>query len=111
MAAQLTFAMYRPKKGKSAQLKKILKDHVPTLHKLELITKKSSHIVESENGTIIEIFEWTSVKAKDIAHKHPAVRAIWGKMMDICTFPPMEDLPEAKHSFPNFKILKSSPKK
>jgi len=109
MAAQLTFAMYQPKKGKSAQLKKILKDHVPTLRRLELITDNAAHMVESENGTIIEIFEWTGVKAKDTAHKHPEVRAIWGKMMDICSFPPMTKLPESGHAFPNFKVL--NPKK
>jgi len=99
---KIAMAMYKPKKGKSEELKNILKEHLPTLRKMELITERPPLLLESENGTIIEIFEWTGDAAKDAAHKHPAIRVIWGKMMDICSFPSLKDLPEAKHSFPNF---------
>lgn len=105
MATSIAFAMYQPKKGKSAALKKILKDHIPTLRRLELITKNSAYMVESENGTIIEIMEWKGAAAKKAAHQHPAIRAIWGKMTGICSFPAMKDLPEALHSFPNFNVI------
>lgn len=106
METSIAFAMYQPAKGKSEELKQILKEHIPTLKRLGLITDSPAYMLESENGTVIEVFEWTGDEAKDIAHKHPAVRAIWGKMMDICTFPKMHDLPEANHSFPNFKQAK-----
>jgi len=105
MSTKLAMAMYKPKEGKSAELKAILKDHIPMLQKLELISANTAYMVESQNGTVIEIFEWMDDSAKDVAHKHPAVRAIWGKMMDICSFPHLQDLPEAKHSFPNFSVL------
>lgn len=107
MSTSLAFAMYKPMAGKSEYLKAILKDHIPTLQKLELITANTAYMLESGDGTIIEVFEWTGDEAKDIAHKHPAVRAIWGKMMDICSFPSMKELPEAERSFPNFNILTS----
>jgi hypothetical protein len=102
---QLAFAMYKPKKGKLTTLKKLLKDHIPTLRKYELITDKGAFMIQSTDGTIIEIFEWTSEEAKNAAHRHPAIMKIWGPMMPICEFPHMEDLPEASRSFPNFKII------
>ena len=103
---QLAFAMYKPKKGKLAELKKLLKDHIPTLRKYELITNKGAFLVQSTDGTLIEIFEWASEAAKDAAHKHPAIMKIWGPMMPICEFPAMENLPEAAKSFPNFKVIR-----
>lgn len=106
MPASLAFAMYRPKKGKSKELKKLLKNHIPTMEKLGLITKHSAHRVESKDGTVIEIFEWKGDAAKKKAHSHPQMRAIWGPMMEICDFPLMKDLPESKLFFPNFKLLK-----
>jgi hypothetical protein len=99
---RIAMAMYQPQEGKSAELKTILKEHIPTLQQLELITDRPTLSFESTNGTIIEVFEWLSDTAKDVAHKHPAVRMIWGKMSGICSFPSLKDLPEANHSFPNF---------
>ncbi len=106
MSTKIAMAMYQPKKGKSGELKKILKEHLPTLQRLELITDRTPYVLESENGTIIEVFEWTGDAAKDAAHRHPAIRALWGKMMDICTFPALKDLPEAEKIFPNFRAAK-----
>jgi len=106
MPVELTFAMYRPKKGKEKELKKILKNHFPTLRRLGLITENSAHRVESKNGTVIEIFEWKNAAAKKKAHTHPDMRAIWGPMMDICDFPTMKNLPESESVFPNFKVVK-----
>lgn len=102
---KLAIAMYKPREGKSEELKKILKDHIPTLRKYELITDSSAFMVESDDGTIIEIFEWTGDDAKDHAHEHPAIRSIWGSMEGICDFPPLKNLPESKTPFPNFDVL------
>jgi hypothetical protein len=104
---KLAFAMYKPKKGKDAELLELLKDHLPTLRKYELITDKGSFFVKSGNGTFIEIFEWASEEAKNVAHQHPAIMKIWGKMMPMCEFPAMKDLPEAAKSFPNFEIVEA----
>jgi len=102
---KLAFAMYQPKKGKEDELRRILKDHLPTLKKYELITDKGSFFAKSSNGTFIEIFEWASDEAKTVAHQHPAIMQLWGKMMPICDFPTMKDLPEATKSFPNFELV------
>ena len=104
----LVFAMYKPKKGKEKELGALLKDHLPTLKKYELITGKDAFFAKSSNGTFIEIFEWASEEAKTVAHQHPAIMQIWGKMMPICDFPAMKDLPEAAKSFPNFELVSTA---
>lgn len=86
-------------------LLKILKRHVPTLREYGLIRDTPAYMLESEDGTILEIFEWKDEKAKQAAHEHPAIRTIWGEMEGICDFPSLSDLPEAKTRFPNFKVV------
>jgi len=100
-----TFAMYKPTSGNEEQLRSILEDHIPTLRKYELIIDHTAYMLQSEDGTIIEVFEWANEKAIEVAHEHPAIRTIWGKMEGICEFPSMRDLPEADQRFPNFSIL------
>ncbi len=97
--------MYKPKDGSEEDLKNILKDHLPVLKQLGFITGAGHFFARSANGTLIEIFEWVSEEAKVAAHQHPAVREIWGRMMPICEFPALKDLPEAQNRFPNFDLL------
>ncbi len=97
--------MYRPKPGKEKALKELVSQHFPTLKAYELVTDKHNFIAQSEDGTIIEIFEWTGDSAIDAAHQHPAVTAIWEKMAPICDFPVLRELKEAETSFPDFKVI------
>jgi hypothetical protein len=101
----LTFAMYKPNEGKETELQEILKDHIPTLKDLELITDRAPATLRAKDGTIIEVFEWKSHDAVETAHKHPAIGQLWGKMGAICTFPGMEGLTEAHQPFPAFDII------
>jgi len=105
MSTILAFAMYRPAPGKKEELQEILKDHIPTLRELGFITDGTAYSLESKDGTLIEVFEWVGEEAKTEAHHHPAIRTIWAKMMDICTFPGMNTLPEAEKGFPGFEVV------
>jgi hypothetical protein len=103
-----TLPMYKATSEENhKQLLEILKKHVPTLRKYELITDTPAFMLQSDDGTIMEVFEWKDEKAKNIAHEHPAVRTIWGEMEGICTFPSLGDLPESKNMFPSFKVINS----
>lgn len=104
MSTSLAMAMYKPKEGKAAELQQILDEHIPRLRELDLITTLEAITAISADGTLIEIFEWKSDEAKTVAHQHPAIMAIWGRMMPICEFPALKDLPEAQRPFPNFKV-------
>ncbi len=103
-----TFAMpmYKAiKEENQSKLREILKKHVQTLRKYELITNAPVMLLESEDGTLMELFEWKDENASRVAHEHPAIRKIWGEMEGILEFPVLSNLPEANRRFPNFVVL------
>lgn len=106
--SSLAIAMYKPTEGNAEKLREVLQEHIPALRKYELITDNTAYMVQSADGTILEVFEWTGDEAKNAAHEHPAIRSIWGKMEGLCEFPGLKDLPEAKKAFPNFDMLKAN---
>ena len=101
----LAFATFKPKSGKEQVLLELVQKHLPILRELELATDKSNYIAQSNDGTIIEVFEWTSLNAIKAAHQHPAIADIWEKMTLIADFVPMNSLTESQKPFPGFAIL------
>ena len=96
-------ATYRPHEGQEAAFQALVDKHVPLLRAEGLITDAPALLLKSENGTLLEIFEWKSVEAKDAAHKNEAVMGLWTAMTDIADFPPLSMLPEAAHPFAGFQ--------
>lgn len=101
----LAIATYTPKAGHEKELFELVKRHLPVLRELEFATDRSNYIAKSQDGTIIEVFEWTSLDAINAAHQHPAIANIWEKMTLIADFHPMTTLPEGKKPFPGFELL------
>jgi quinol monooxygenase YgiN len=96
-------ATYRPHEGKETAFQTVLDKHIPTLRAEGLITDSPTLLLKSENGTLIEIFEWKSSEAIDAAHQNAAVQVIWNEMMEIADFPPLSTLPEAGRPFADFR--------
>ena len=105
MTAQLTIALYRPNPGQDGPLRDLIARHVPTLRRLELITDRDAILARSVNGTYMEIFEWRSPAAKDAAHQHPDVAAVWEAMAEIAELLPLGSLEEAQIPFANFELV------
>jgi hypothetical protein len=101
----LAIATYKPKAGNEEALMKLVEKHLPTLRELGLATEKPSYLAKSKDGSIIEVFEWTTMDAIRAAHEHPAIADIWEKMTLIADFPPLTSLPEANRPFPGFEII------
>lgn len=102
MSPEIVFAMYRPNAGKEKELEQLVKQHSPTLRKLELITDREVVLARAKNGTIIEVFEWRSKDATKRAHEHPAVAQIWEQMGKYGSFATLGSLDEAASEFPHF---------
>jgi quinol monooxygenase YgiN len=100
----LAFATYKPKEGQEEALMALVEKHLPVLRELQLATDRANYIARSKDGSIIEVFEWTSMDAINAAHQHPAVTDIWEKMTMIADFLPMSALPEANRPFPGFEM-------
>ncbi|MBI3722771.1 hypothetical protein HY251_02285 [bacterium] len=99
---EVVFAIYRPHAGKAKELEAIVARHMPTLREMELVTERPSILVRSEDGTLIEVFEWCSNDAAQKAHEVPAVAKIWEAMGKVSDFATLGSLAEAKEHFPHF---------
>jgi len=102
MEPVVVIAAYRPKPGKAEALQQIMRAHLPTLRKLELVTDRESIMMEAKDGTIVEVFEWRSKAAIEQAHTNPTVLEMWGKYAEVCDYIPIGQVPEAAVLFSGF---------
>lgn len=76
---------YVPKRGKEAELLKLVQRHEPALRKTGLVTAEPFRVwkaydIRKEREQFIEYFEWRDGKASDTAHQTPEVMAVWEPM-------------------------------
>jgi len=93
---------YKPKPGKAEALRSLASSHVQRLRAEGLVTPREAIIMEANDGTIIEVFEWKSKEAIESAHKNPAVQVLWKEFSDVCDYVPVASIAEAKQLFAEF---------
>lgn len=101
----IVIAAFRPKQDKNELLMEAVREHLPLLRKEDLITERKGYAMKSEDGSIIEIFEWKSEEAIGRAHKSEAVLKLWKKFEEACEYIPLRELKESDNIFPEFKPL------
>lgn len=101
----VAIALYRPHPGKEDELLEIVKAHLPILQREKLITERIPLHLQANDGTILEIFEWKSIDAKDNAHQSSVVMEFWEKFMTVAEMASLSSLEEANQPFPNFKPI------
>ena len=103
-AGNLVMALYRPKPGKDAAVRALIARHVPTLRSLALATERPVLLLQADDGTYLEIFEWKPGAAQ-AAHTNPGVLEIWGPMHEAADFVRLADLEESGRPFPHFRAV------
>ena len=93
---------YKPFPGKQAELKELMKTHWQVLDRENLVSNRTSIIMQSLDGTIIEIFGWKSKEAMKLAHSNPAVQKMWNEYAKVCEYVPISDLNESSNLFSEF---------
>ncbi|HQR38067.1 MAG TPA: antibiotic biosynthesis monooxygenase [Blastocatellia bacterium] len=96
---------YRPKPGKEDLLREVFGNHLPVLRAEGLATDRPAHVMQSADGTIVEVFEWVSQEAIEAAHKNPNVQAMWGQFWEACDIDCVGNLEESKQPFSHFTPL------
>ena len=96
---------YRPKPGKAAGLRELMKTHLSTLHAEGLVTDRRSIVMEAADGTVIEVFEWKSKRAIEQAHSNPAVLEMWARYEEVAEYVPVAEVSEANQLFSEFTPL------
>jgi hypothetical protein len=79
MTPRIAIACYKPKAGKSQELKALMRKHHGILKGENLVTDRAPVIMESKDGTIVEVFEWKSKAAIDQAHTNTVVLRMWNE--------------------------------
>ncbi|MEO7810446.1 MAG: hypothetical protein ABIR73_00250 [Usitatibacter sp.] len=80
-----TQVVYRPKKGKEAELFALVKKHGPALESTGLIVGGLPQVYKARNVRsgeefFVEIFSWRDEEASGLAHRTPEIMAVWGPM-------------------------------
>ena len=105
MNTNTVIAMYRPKPGGEEGLRGLVATHHPRLVELGLATERPPVLLQSGDGTLLEIFDWVGPEALEIAHTHVEVQAMWTDFLEFCDYVSLGDLPEAGGPFPHFARL------
>lgn len=101
----IAVACYRPYTGRAEALLELVRNHLPPLRSLGLVTERSSIMMRSADGTIVEIFEWVSPEAIDRAHENPVVLDLWERFEAVCTYEMPANLPEFRKMFSHFEPI------
>ncbi len=101
----VTIACYRPKAGKERDLHQLMREHVPTLQRESLASKRNPIIMRARDGTVVEVFEWASGGSADAAHGNPVVLAMWERFNAACDYVKVSDVAETHDQWASFDLL------
>jgi hypothetical protein len=105
MESRITIAVYKPLAGKEKELEVLMQTHHSRLLNVQLVTDRRPIIMKSEDGTILEVFEWKSKEAIHAAHSHPDVLAMWAEFSAVCEYLPTNQVKEIGNMFSEFTPL------
>ncbi|WP_375383607.1 hypothetical protein [uncultured Sphingomonas sp.] len=100
----MVIVAYRPKPGKEDELLALTRDHVPELRRLGLATDRTTLVMRSKDGIIVEVLEWLD-GAINAAHTNPDVLAMWERYGAVCEYVPLHKLPDARDLFAQFEPI------
>ena len=98
----VAIACYRPLPGCAEALLELVRGHVPTLRAQDLATDRAPIVMRAADGTVIEVFEWSSEEAAGRAHENPVVQALWRRFAAVCTWVRPAEVAELQQMFPHF---------
>lgn len=102
MLSRIVIVAYKPKPGMERELKALTLDHYPKLKEQGLVTDRTPVIMQSQDGTVIEVFEWKSSEAIQEAHTNKAVGHMWEEFSKVCDYIPIGQVPESSNLFADY---------
>ena len=102
---KVTFIVLKPRPGKTEELIALLKRSNMILQQLNIALQKDQILAMSSNGTIIQIFEWTSERSLELATEHEEVRELWAEAEKLSDFQKPSSLQEFQEMFPSLNII------
>jgi hypothetical protein len=105
LMGSISIACYKPRAGCEEPLLELVRDHLPPLRAEGLVTDRSSIVMRTADGTIIEVFEWVSQEAIAGAHQNPVVLDLWKRFEAVCFYETPANLPEFQRMFSHFEPI------
>jgi hypothetical protein len=102
---RIVIVCYKPKSGKEKELEGLSKTDIDRLKKENLVTNRQPIIMKSQDGCIIEVFEWKSKEAIEQAHSNTEVQKMWGEYAEVCDYEKPINIEEFGHLFSEFEPL------
>lgn len=102
MESRIVIVAYKPKAGKESELRGLARDHYGILKQQGLVTDRMPVLMESKDGTIIEVFEWESREAIASAHSNGAIARLWEEFGRVCDYVPVGQVAECRDLFAEF---------
>ena len=102
---RIVIAAFKAKPGAEAALIRLVGKHWQVLRGESLVTERPRVAMRSEDGTVIEVFEWASSEAIERAHTNPTVQALWAEFADVCDCVPIAEVADARTLFSEFTAL------
>ena len=101
----ISMACYKPKPDCENELLELVRNHLPPLRAEGLVTERVPIVMESADGTIIEIFEWVSKEAIASEHTNQVVVDLWKRFEAACRYEIPSNLPEFQSMFAHFAAI------
>jgi hypothetical protein len=101
----MVIVAYRARPGKEELLLELTREHVPILRGQGLATERPPYAMRAADGTIIEVFEWSSKEAIAAAHTNPVVLKMWERYSQVCEYTPLVNVKECGDMFAGFEPL------
>ena len=105
MNSRIVMVAYKPKPGKEGELKTLALDHHSRLKAEDLVTDRSPILMQSQDGTIIEVFEWKSAEAIKQSHINKAVGQMWQEFSQVCEYVPIGQVSESSNLFADYSCI------
>jgi len=105
MNPRIVMVAYKPKTGMENTLKELVKSHHARLKEQDLVTDRTPIMMQSQDGTIIEVFEWKSLDAIQQAHTNKVVGEMWAEFAQVCDYTPIGKLSESADLFANYTAI------
>lgn len=100
----MVIVAYRPKPGREVELESLVREHVPCLRTLGLVTERPAQAMRAKDGIIVEMFEWRD-GGIEAAHNSSRVAELWERFASTCDYVPLRELPEAATMFAQFESM------
>jgi hypothetical protein len=101
-SGRIVIVAYRPRAGQAEALATAVRRHGPVLRAEGLVSARPFTVMQAQDGTLVEVFEWASASAIEAAHANPRVQALWAEFFAACEYVPIGTVAESSQLFSEF---------